>query len=137
MPARDLYHEAVKRALVKEQWTITHDPLLFSYGEVNFQVDLALERLLAAQRGHEKIAIEIKSFLRSSAITDFYGALGQYLCYRLALKLSEPERRLYLAVPLNSYEKFFQTKFAEAVIAEFSISLIVYNINDEVIHLWQ
>lgn len=27
MPARDLYHDTVKNALVKDGWTITHDPL--------------------------------------------------------------------------------------------------------------
>ena len=78
MSARDKYHDEVKRALVKEQWHITHDPLRFDYGATYFQVDLAAERLLAAEKDGEKIAIEIKSFLRQSTITDFYAAVGQY-----------------------------------------------------------
>ena len=28
MPAKDIYHDQVKTALVKDGWTITHDPLL-------------------------------------------------------------------------------------------------------------
>lgn len=76
MSAKDLFHDSVKTALEKEGWTITHDPLKFKYGEVNFQVDLGAEKLIAAEKAGEKIAVEIKSFLNPSAITDFYGALG-------------------------------------------------------------
>lgn len=51
---KDKFHEAVKQALQKEGWTITDDPLRFQYGNVNFQVDLALERIVAAEREGEK-----------------------------------------------------------------------------------
>jgi hypothetical protein len=27
MPAKDIYHDTVKNGLVKDGWTITHDPL--------------------------------------------------------------------------------------------------------------
>ncbi|WP_442940536.1 element excision factor XisH family protein [Nostoc sp.] len=27
MPARDIYYNNVKNALIKDKWTITHDPL--------------------------------------------------------------------------------------------------------------
>jgi hypothetical protein len=33
MPARDIYHDAVKNALIKEGWIITDDPLHFSWGQ--------------------------------------------------------------------------------------------------------
>lgn len=32
MPARDLYHDAVKHALNKDGWAITHDPLRLRWG---------------------------------------------------------------------------------------------------------
>jgi hypothetical protein len=105
--AKDIFHESVKRALQKEHWVITADPLKFKFGNVNFQVDLGAERLVAAERAGEKIAVEIKSFLNPSAITDFYAALGQFLSYRLALASLEPDRKLYLAVPFDVYETFF------------------------------
>jgi hypothetical protein len=117
MSARDIFHENVKKALQKEQWVITADPLKFKYGNVNFQVDLGAERVLAAERQGEKIAVEIKSFLNPSAVTDFYAALGQFLSYRLALEATEPDRLLYLAVPLDIYETFFQLEFTQAAIA--------------------
>ncbi len=63
MPARDLFHNAVVHALQKDGWTITDDPLTIRYGKDRVSIDLGAERLLAAERGNEKIAVEIKSFL--------------------------------------------------------------------------
>lgn len=48
MPAKDIFHETVKQALQKENWVITDDPLKFKFGNVNFQIDLGAERVLAA-----------------------------------------------------------------------------------------
>lgn len=79
MSAKDVFHEAVKQALQKDRWTVTDDPLMFKFGNVNFRADLGAERLIAAERTGEKIAVEIKSFLNPSAITDFYAALGKFL----------------------------------------------------------
>jgi XisH protein len=133
---RDMFHEAVKNALIKEQWTITSDPLRFSYGDVNFQADLGAERILSADRGNEKIAVEIKSFLNPSAVTDFYVALGQFLSYRLALEAVEPERLLYLAVPADAYRAFFRLEFTQAAIRKYQLLLFVYEPVDEVIIQW-
>ena len=71
MPARDIYHDTVKAALVKDGWTITHDPvrLRLRRGK-NLFIDLGAERILAAGRGAEKIAVEIKSFVRASNMKD-------------------------------------------------------------------
>jgi hypothetical protein len=134
--AKDMFHQAVKNALVKEQWTITADPLRFQYGDVNFQVDLGAERLFSADRGNEKIAVEIKSFLNPSAVTDFYGALGQFLSYRLALETIEPDRLLYLAIPADAYRTFFQLAFTQEAIRKYQILLFVYEPVNEVILQW-
>lgn len=134
--ARDTFHNAVKNALEKQQWTITADPLRINFGDVEFEVDLAAERLLAADRGDEKIAVEIKSFLRSSAITDFYAALGQFLSYRLALTETEPDRLLYLAVPVDAYRNFFQLAFSQAAVRQYQVKLIVYDASKNEIVQW-
>ncbi|MGF1676924.1 MAG: XisH family protein [Rivularia sp. (in: cyanobacteria)] len=136
MSAKDIFHESVKQALQKEQWIITNDPLKFKFGEVNFQIDLGAEKIIAAEKGNEKIAIEIKSFLNPSAITDFYCALGQFLSYRIALAGYEPERLLYLAIPLDTYNIFFQLEFTQTAIKQYQVLLIVYNPADEVIVKW-
>ncbi len=136
MSARDIFHENVKKALEKEQWVITADPLKFKYGNVNFQIDLGAERVFAAERDGQKIAVEIKSFLNPSAVTDFYAALGQFLSYRLALEATEPDRLLYLAVPLDIYKTFFQFEFTQAAIQRYKLLLIVYDPVKEVIEQW-
>jgi len=57
----------------------------------------------------EKYRCKIKNFLpQASAISEFNTALGQYINYRFALKTEEPERTLYLAVPVVVYKTFFQ-----------------------------
>ncbi len=66
MPARDMHHNTVKNALVKDGWTITHDPLTLKWGAKDMFVDLGAERLLAAEKAERKIAVEIKSFVGPS-----------------------------------------------------------------------
>jgi XisH protein len=88
MPARDIFHNAVKKGLEKEGWKITHDPLSVSFELGDMYIDLGAERILAAEREGEKIAVEIKSFFKTSAISEFHTALGQFINYRLALSRS-------------------------------------------------
>lgn len=136
MSAKDKFHEQVKRALIREQWTVTDDPLEVTSEGRTFVVDLGAERLILADRGIERIAVEVKSFLNASAITDFYGALGQFSTYRLALKREDPERVLYLAVPEDTYETFFRSDFIQIAIVEFQLLLIVYEPQQEIIVQW-
>lgn len=59
MPAKDVYHDIFVRSLLKEEWKITHDPLILSYGSRDLYVDLGAERaVIAAERDEEKIAVE-------------------------------------------------------------------------------
>ncbi|MGB2924872.1 MAG: element excision factor XisH family protein [Limnothrix sp.] len=135
--AKDLFHNAVKNALIKEGWQITDDPLYLKVGGVEFYVDLGAEKLIAAERGSEKIAIEIKSFVGTSQMTDFHLALGQFLNYRVALKVKEPDRKLFLAIPDTAYKTLFQKEFAHMVIAEYKPEILVYDTEKEVIIRWK
>jgi len=56
MPARDLYHNQLKNALIKEGWTITNDPLRLRWGSKDMYVDLGAERILSAEKDAQKIA---------------------------------------------------------------------------------
>lgn len=60
--AKDLFHDAVKMALEKDGWTITHDPLHIVSLGFNVLIDLGAERLIGASKGDETIAVEVKSF---------------------------------------------------------------------------
>jgi hypothetical protein len=137
VPTKDVFHEAVRNALQKEGWTITHDPLFIRFADVEFYIDLGAERIIAAEKNGEKIAVEIKSFLSSSTISDFHLALGQFMNYRLALEEQEPERILYLAVPKDTYDTFFTLQFGQIAIQRYQLKLIVYEVESEVIVRWQ
>lgn len=135
--ARDLYHPAVKRALEKEGWRITHDPYPLKVGLIRLFIDLGAERVIAAERGNEKIAIEIKSFSDDSPVAAFHEAMGQYDNYLIALEDEEPERTLFLAIPHHIYEGFFQEPFIQKVVARKSVKLIVYQPETEELLLWK
>ncbi len=136
MAAKDRFHAVVRLALEKEQWNITDDPLRLEVGGTKLEIDLGAEQLLAAERGTEKIAIEIKTFLSDSPLTDYHAALGQFLNYRLALEIIDSTRILYLAVPVGAYEAFFKREFAQISLERYQIKLIIYDPIQEVIVQW-
>lgn len=47
MSAKDLFHNSICRALEKDGWQITHDPLYLKIQEVEFFIDLGAERVIA------------------------------------------------------------------------------------------
>lgn len=136
--AKDRFHQIVKTALIKDGWNVTHDPLQIKVGGVDMEIDLGAERLLAAEREGDKIAIEVKSFLASaSAISEFHTALGQFINYRAALRREEPDRVLYLAVPDLTYNSFFQLDFPASILEENRVKLIIYDVELEQISQWK
>lgn len=135
--ARDVFHQQVKNALIKEGWEITHDPFTIRISEaVKLQIDLAAESALAAQRDADKIAVEIKSFIGDSDISAFHTALGQYLNYCQALEEQEPERVVYLAIPGETYEDFFQLPFIQRALKRYQVKLLTYDPKREEIRQW-
>ena len=136
MPAKDLFHHVVKRSLQKDGWNVTTEDYRLSFGGVDIYVDIAAERLICAERDHQKIAVEIKSFIKASTVNEFHGALGQFINYRVVLRYQDPDRVLYLAVPSSIYESFFKLEFTQIIIREQALKLIVYNPELEVIEQW-
>ena len=76
MPAKDIYHAAVRNALLKDGWTITHDPYTLTYGQRDVFVDLAAEKPIAAEKEGQRIAVEIKGFLGPSEVRELEVAVG-------------------------------------------------------------
>ena len=136
MSRKDLFHFAVRRALEKDGWTITHDPLQLKVGTLKLEADLGAEKPIAAQKDNRKIAVEVKSFIRTSKITEFYHAIGQYFPYKVALQKLEPDRILYLAIPESAYEALFGEILIQDLLVEYPIKLIIYNPETEEIKLW-
>jgi len=137
MTAKDIYHNTVIVALKKDGWLITHDPLILELSSGRLEVDLGAERLIAAQRDSTQIAVEIKSFLAPSLTSEFHRALGQFLNYRVALKVKEAHRMLFLAIPAKIYRNFFTGELAQLSIAEYKVKLLVFDPDQEVIVAWK
>lgn len=135
--AKDLFHQVVKTALIKDGWTITNDPLTIRIERVKLEVDLAAEKVFAAEKDGQKIAVEVKGFINPSTINDFHTALGQFLNYRLALQMTDPSRVLYLAVPVDIFNTFFQERFTQASVKQYDLKIIVYDPNREEITQWK
>ena len=136
MPAKDIYHNAVKNALLKYGWTITADPYFIKYEDAELYADLAAEKPISAEREGQKIVVEIKSFVGRSLMYDFHGALGQYVVYRNLIKLTEPEYTLYLAIDDLVYKNFFQRKSIQVITKENRLFLMVVEMEKEEILQW-
>jgi hypothetical protein len=136
MPAKDTCHVAVRNALEKDGWLITHDPYRLIIGRKRTYIDLAAELPLAAERDGQKIAVEIKGFLGDSELDDLEKALGQYGLYRVTLKKREPERRLYLAVPEKVRALLLDETDFRDTLHELKVNLLFFQVEQEVITEW-
>ncbi len=58
MPARDIFHQIVNAALIKEDWTITNDPLFLKLGKDKAYVDLGAEKLLTPRKRRGKLRLK-------------------------------------------------------------------------------
>ena len=58
-------------------------------------------------------------------------ALGQYEIYTRLLKRYDPERTLYLAVPIHAYHDIFQRQVGQLILEEFHLNLIIYALSEE------
>ena len=136
MPAKDIYHDCVKNALIKDSWTITHDPLSLKWGKKDMYVDLGAEQLLAAERSERKIAVEIKSFMGLSEMSDLEKAIGQHIVYHDVLAQVEPDRELYLAVSQEVASGLFEEPIGELLLKNNRVRLLVFEPEAEVIVKW-
>lgn len=136
MPARDIYHNAVIKAMQKQGWTITDDPLNLKWGARDVYVDLGIKQLFAAENREQKIAVEIKSFIGVSPVTDLENALGQYILYFDILQRLDPERKLYLAIRQQTFEGIFAEPIGQILIENKRLSLLIFDSTKEEIIQW-
>ncbi len=136
MPARDKFHDVVRNALIKDGWIITDDPLTLKFGKTDLFVDLGAEKLLAAEKKGKKIAVEIKSFLGKSIISEAQDAIGQFMMYREVLLDSQPERALFLAVGKETFDIEFSENLKDLICERLKMKVLIYNIETEEIEKW-
>jgi hypothetical protein len=134
--ARDLIHQLIRQALETDGWLITQDPYPIKIGGFEMEIDLAAENLLVAEKGLEKIAVEIKSFAGLSKVYDFHMAVGQFVDYRIALRTREPERILFIGITDEVWDSLFQLPFAQMVIDELKMKIVVVNPDKKEVVQW-
>jgi hypothetical protein len=137
MSRRDLYHNAVKQALIKDGWNITHDPYTVAYGVRHGFVDLGAERLFAAEKEGQKIAVEVKGFMGASTVADMEQALGQYLLYRSWMARMEPDRLLFLAINNEVATEVFEDVSGRVLVEDYHINLLIFHVEREEVVEWR
>jgi hypothetical protein len=138
MSAKDIYHDPFRRALEKDGWVVTKDPLTIPYGGTEILIDIGAERLLAAEKAGKRIAVEIKSFLKPSRIQDLKEAIGQFVLYSDALAdfPAEADRVLYLAVREATYNDVFRDETGQRLIQRGRVRLVIFDPVEEVVLRW-
>lgn len=135
--ARDFFHPHVRLALEKDGWTITHDPFRIEFEGDEYEADLGAERLIGAEKGAEKIVVEIKSFLGASMVYQFHDALGKYLNYVVGLKITgEGGRVLFLAISKQTYFRLSESPLLMASVKTYKVNLLIFDSTQQAIIQW-
>lgn len=136
MPRKDVYHDSVVRLLTADGWRITDDPLTLTYGGKDLFEGLGAEPPIAAEKAGKRIAVEIKSFVGTSDVRDLEVANGQFALYRDVLAELQPDRILYMAVPLRAYNSIFCQQLGQLIVTRQDLRLLVFNEVEERIEQW-
>lgn len=133
MPAKDYYHDTMKRALVKDGWRVMREQVFIKYEDRHIWLDLQAERSL-----DEQIALfEIKGFEElASPVEALESALGQYVLYQAILEALENATPLFLAVPIEAYHTFLSQPFAQVGLRKADVKLVIFDPDKEEIVQW-
>lgn len=80
--------------------------------------------------------MEVKTFSGRSELDDLEKALGQYTLYFDVLTELQPERLLYLALPVWAYESLFEEPLGQLLMKNKRLRLIVFEPAEESIERW-
>jgi hypothetical protein len=121
---------------VTKSTTDTRLTLILEWGGKDLFVDLGAEKLISAEKGNQKIAVEIKIFLGTSQVNDLEKAVGQYIVYRNILEEIEKEIILYLAVTKKAFKEVFSEAFGNLILTKNQILLIIVEPQKQEIIQW-
>lgn len=63
-------------------------------------------------------------------------ALGQFQTYAFALRKQEPDRLLYLAIPVRVYEDFFSLPFIKELVEFYKLNILVFDPEKKSLEKW-
>jgi hypothetical protein len=132
LPAKDRYHDTVRRALIKAGWTIDDEQVRLKVGRRNLWIDIQ-----ASQSGDFVILVEIKGFENSpSSVEELSNAVGQYIVYLFALATKQIPSQLYLAVPDAAHNGIWIEELGQGLVERVGIKLLVFDPIAEEIVRW-
>lgn len=139
MPVRDKFHEAVKNGLQRDGWTITADTLYLEFGGVDMYVDLAAEKMIAAEKEGHKIAgrgQELRGTLAHLRVPHcpYCPWAVHQLSYRTPGARTRPP--VVPGSPRRHLLVFFTLPFTQTVIVQQQLKALVYDVEQEVIVKW-
>jgi hypothetical protein len=134
--AKDIYHKIVRSALEKDGWTITDDPFTLKVGGRSTFIDLGAEKLFAAEKEDQRIAVEVKSFISPSPVKDLEQALGQYIMYSQVLDSQNINRTLYLAISKSVFSDFFSEDLPQLMIKRNSLKILTFDVDLVEVSQW-
>lgn len=136
MPAIDNCEPQIVHAVEKDGWMVIDQPYLLHFPRERGYV-LADLRLQRVDSSAQIIVLEVKCFhQRSKWLEDFYHAIGQYMTYRTVMQLKKIDVPLYLAVPSEVYNTFFQRNVIQETVRRNGIHILAVNLETEEIDLW-
>lgn len=133
MPAKDGYHDTVKRALIKGGWAIEAEQVKLRIGNRRLWVDIQ-----ASHPDEDRIIlIEVKGFENAaSPVEALESAIGQYVVYQATLVARGLDIPFYLAVPDTAYFGIFEEALGQAVRQVVNVKLIVFEPLGEEVLTW-
>src|SRR5258708_1984321 len=135
MPKLDDCHYQIARALQTDGWQIMQNGL---YVDDEFTNALYID-IQAMRPGNGTLArsifVEAKCFPSPRKTPDLHRATGQYLVYRVILDDEGFSDPLYMAVPADTFEEYFNERLLKAA-KKHSIKLVVVDIEQESVVQW-
>lgn len=132
MPAKDRYHDTVKRALIKDGWNIIEEQVKPNCGARRLWIDL-----LAGKSDRNLVLIEVKGFESSpSAVEELANAVGQYIIYQAALAARNQVVPLFLAIPNVAFFGILSEVLGQQVRQHTGIHLLVFDPIEEKVIEW-
>jgi hypothetical protein len=133
MPAKDRLHDTVKRALVKDGWSITSEQVTLPIEERYLFIDIEAQN----RNSGYVILVEVKELSGvSSPVEALALAIGKYFLYRIGLDLLDDVTPVYLAVSEAAFHGILSEALGQIVIQKMGIPLLVFSVETEEIVEW-
>ncbi len=133
MPAKDRYHDAVVRALIKAGWTILAEQVALTMPSRRVWIDIRASKDGSAAA----ILVEVKGFEQlASPVAYLAETIGQCQIYQTILDYAQISDTLYLAVPSAAVAGILGEEIGQRAIQRAQVRLILFDPVQEVITRW-